>query len=809
MVASIRLKVANQANMADLCFMAINIEKIGNVISYFKAKCILCGETIECFQSNGENHPRTWKEQYLLQHLVSCHDSVNKLLKLHIIHISDTPTIPRQEKQSDLTSYFGKRSKSTPTQVEIVPVIPVVNDVIPIPAPLDIVNRQDVMKTMRIIMSNIALSWNKHGKGSDLYWDSELATYYESNRMIPKLYNYMRYYIKELMHSIPDYSYSCDCWSVANVKFKAICFFVHFYYRNQFVSLLLDVKSIDNSKADSIKDIFLEVVKEYGLDKNKYITTDNAKSNENAFGELRIGCFAHRINTACTHLTTKSSRIVGGLSVMERKTIADFFNTAEHICHVFRGHMWDVFETWCNKYLMLFPDLKEVKVRKPTKPCQTRWIGRLVYLEWLRECGVAAFRFLCITGSNGVDLVAFHECLIQVPMVLSLLSIMNNALELLAVEKESSAHLVIPLLHHMKKVFSSEQYTQSRKRGGRVRKDGGCEMEVEGEEEEKEEEEEDGLFEFGKEETCSVDMTIPDLILKCFRYELNEGCLKLSKIEEEIFKAAACCFVRVNDFSPEVFNMCVDEGRKKYKEYVTVDSELARSYYDYDGFLGHVLGSLRLEKYSEDESPFRKALIYRNGGESGVYLKGVHSNDYDPSFSEYYNMNISNLEKKRKSLQKALNNERTRNTEEIKTNLSFINRMIRIRREKLNADVCEDYVTNMDLYEVVTDVASYVGKERIDDLYCMKTERLFESNPESLADVKKWMQASLHYPATESACERFFRQLSLIVKKQYRTKMNGDKSCQIAFLHYYAVQIYYLLGFGKERVDDLGDIFMM
>ena len=40
-VASIRLKVANQANMADLCFMAINIEKIGNVISYFKAKCIL------------------------------------------------------------------------------------------------------------------------------------------------------------------------------------------------------------------------------------------------------------------------------------------------------------------------------------------------------------------------------------------------------------------------------------------------------------------------------------------------------------------------------------------------------------------------------------------------------------------------------------------------------------------------------------------------------------------------------------------------------------------------------------------------
>ena len=236
---------------------------------------------------------------------------------------------------------------------------------------------------------------------------------------------------------------------------------------------------------------------------------------------------------------------------------------------------------------------------------------------------------------------------------------------------------------------------------------------------------------------------------------------------------------------------------------------MARSYYDYDGFVEHALGSLKPANYSEDESPFRKALIYRNGGLPGVYLKGVHSNDYNPSYSEYYNMNISNLEKKRKSLQAALNNGRTKNKEAITPIITFIDRIIKIRRGKLDADICEDYVNNKELYEVVSGVSSYVGNERVDDLYCMKTESLFENNPESLAGVKKWMQASLHYPATESACERFFRQLSLIVKKQYRTKMNGDKSCQIAFLHYYAVQIYYLLGFGKEKVDDLGDIFMM
>ena len=124
---------------------------------------------------------------------------------------------------------------------------------------------------------------------------------------------------------------------------------------------------------------------------------------------------------------------------------------------------------------------------------------------------MAAFRFLCITGSNGIDLVAFHECLIQVLMVLSLLSIMNNALELLAVEKASSAHLVIPLLHHMKTIFSSEQYIQTG-RGRKANIDKVCEMEVE--EEEEEEEDDDGLFELGNERACGDESSIPDLILK-------------------------------------------------------------------------------------------------------------------------------------------------------------------------------------------------------------------------------------------------------------------------------------------------------
>ena len=62
----------------------------------------------------------------------------------------------------------------------------------------------------------------------------------------------------------------------------------------------------------------------------------------------------------------------------------------------------------------------------------------------------------------------------------------------------------------------------------------------------------------------------------------------------------------------------------------------------------------------------------------------------------------------------------------------------------------------------------------------------------------------------QAACERFFRNLSLIEKKQYRLNLDGTKACQLAVLRYYSSEIYQWMGKGKTTTKKtLYDIMYM
>ena len=119
---------------------------------------------------------------------------------------------------------------------------------------------------MRIITSNIALTWNKRNKSNDLYWEKELAAYYQSKTIIALIYQNMKFYIKTLLKEVNDYSFSCDGWSVLNVNFKAICVLCPFYYKKQFKPLLLDVVLIENSSVGNFKTWLENTCKENKLD---------------------------------------------------------------------------------------------------------------------------------------------------------------------------------------------------------------------------------------------------------------------------------------------------------------------------------------------------------------------------------------------------------------------------------------------------------------------------------------------------------------------------------------------------------------
>ena len=56
-------------------------------------------------------------------------------------------------------------------------------------------------------------------------------------------------------------------------------------------------------------------------------------------------------------------------------------------------------------------------------------------------------------------------------------------------------------------------------------------------------------------------------------------------------------------------------------------------------------------------------------------------------------------------------------------------------------------------------------------------------NKERVAILRDMVNSVLCIPASEAVCERFFRNMSLRVKKQYVTNLNCKKACMITYLN--------------------------
>ena len=66
-------------------------------------------------------------------------------------------------------------------------------------------------------------------------------------------------------------------------------------------------------------------------------------------------------------------------------------------------------------------------------------------------------------------------------------------------------------------------------------------------------------------------------------------------------------------------------------------------------------------------------------------------------------------------------------------------------------------------------------------------------NKERVAILRDMMNSVLCIPASEAVCERFFRNLSLRVKKQYVTNLKCNKACMITYLNSNCSLVYDIL----------------
>lgn len=194
------------------------------------------------------------------------------------------------------------------------------------------------MGTMRIVLSNQALSWNKHWSMGREYWEGFIAPYHVTHSTISLIYGNVKAMVKGIIPCFSRYSLSCDCWSTNNNDLKAICWFIHAFHNGKYRSILLDCHPIKDSSAHSLEISLRRVCDFYGLDSDAYITTDNATSNVSAFSGHRFQCMAHALNSACSHLTsnTRQNTSTYGLTVEERKEVREFFKTVDTVCSIFR-----------------------------------------------------------------------------------------------------------------------------------------------------------------------------------------------------------------------------------------------------------------------------------------------------------------------------------------------------------------------------------------------------------------------------------------------------------------------------------------
>lgn len=791
---------------AECCYHVVNVIKDKNEGNKFTAVCLLCGESIKPFNDcNTSSGWAKWRGRVLIDHLVVKHNASLQQIEHSFSSMSDLRgrDVPKRNPSMIITDLFKSKRKKN-EECSIVPLNNqeeeelVVNNSSPC-YPLGLgtgysyISPIHVTQIMRVITGNIPLTWNKR-EAWTLYWSDILANYYHTSKCLKDIANNMRLVVKKFLQNYDYYTISFDCWSTLKVSFKAVCFFAHVYSDGKYTSFLLDVKPLTDGSSECLQKAYQEVASFYNLKDGVLFVGDSAAVNTAAFGDRKLLCFAHCLNTACSHLTSttsdSSARVKYGLTFDERHKVSNYFGGIVTLCQVFRGSAFKELKEWFEEKKATMEDVEKENLVKPLKVCETRWIEKLQYLEWARKFGIICFRFLCCTGSRGLNITLIHECLIQLPEVLMCLNVLNNALELLVAEKKCTSHLVLPILRALSTFFESEGQ----------------------------------LFQ-GE---------IPRLIAKSFLHELKSGCLTIPSESKNLYMCATSCCTNMCEVDENLFNECLDVSDSFFKmvwelcderERKTFPSKCSSSYKQY------VCALMKLKPAEVEEStdnPLKKALFYREGGVDNYFLIGkLHECADYARLDSLMQMSEEELDKKISELEKKLKKYYSNKPDNIvKDFQSDVISSEHKRGRKSQKDMIEheyallrywkcnglaepDNMLKFNRSNPLQNDFTVLRRNTSDKKGCslFNTPKTPQYDGIINEPVKRYYEACLCLASTESDCERFFRLLSLVVKKQYRVCLNGDKACDIALLKYYSNMVYYLFGNGISQKRSISSMF--
>ena len=542
----------------------------------------------------------------------------------------------------------------------------------------------------------------------------------------------------------------------------------------------MDCHPIEDSSAHSLEISLRRVCDFYGLDSDAYITTDNATSNVSAFSGHRFRCMAHALNSACSHLTsnTRQNTSTYGLTVEERKEVREFFKTVDTVCSIFRTKSaFTDLSGWYEEKKGLMGDI-QVNMQTPLEPCETRWIEQINNLKWLRKFGVLVYRYLICGHNHTIDVIRLHSCLFQLPEVLVLLNLLNNAINLLAPEEEGSFHLVLPVLYKLRVM----------------------------------------LHVFHPRESVGI------LIKKSLLYELDNGCLVIPDKNLQFYQCASACYPRLKDICKDIYDECMAVGEKCYSSYYNSLDESqkelgTRSSESLHGIVESEVLTLTKPK-DDDIRALDYGLMYM---EEDPFLIGYISPVDDDNMDVLLCMSEAEITRLIKATRKSIKRKedalkvkedpRLREEKRVLESKQKIYELWKENGGSRDDDLIRSMLPQAGVNQIEMDnhLSTMVSKKKGSNLYC-RYNTLFRSKSYSktYSPADLFVELCLCFASTEAACERFFRYLSLIEKKQYRLNLDGTKACQLAVLRYYSSEIYQWMGKGKTTTKKtLYDIMYM
>lgn len=763
---------------SELFFFVVDVNDTNPKEKFFLAQCLLCGEKVKPFSiATTSSEWNKWRGEALINHLVTRHNcscsivnqsfssitNLNSCVKTVVKEKNSVISFAPVSKRQKLNSDENPSVSSSTVEENSLAFTPIIR----LPS-IKEMSKLQVTKLMRVIAMNLPLT-SERNELYELYWKDIIPGYDTIQKLSTVLYDNMKIVIKSFLSNITHYSISFDCWSTYDVGFKAICFFAHVYQEGHYRSLLLDVKSMEDSTSASISNAFQEVTKEYQLNTTDIrVVGDNASSNVSAF-KNKLTCFAHAFNTACSHLIKKTEdsklKIGLGTSLDERKKMDAFFSIAETVCGLIRGSAFKKLCSWHGKYKDKMDDLTGLSLKKPNKPCETRWLERINHFEYLRKYGVLIFRVLCCTQNKSINLQLLHDCLVQLPEILFILNAVNNSLQILAFEKKATAHLVLPILNQLKDFFKD------------------CQV------------------------SCAYE--IPKLMAKSFLYELNYGCLKINDEQMPYYQCASACFFDLQIIDKELMKKCVNTANIKYEEFFN-------KYYPelciqgYDRFISGMEFDYSTISHDMIKKEVKNAIFFREGGAKNFFLFGelydTFKSAFRHSFSLIPEIEVDQLQQSNSIVIKKKSGRPKKNATILQDQLKMIenwksnggaeddNRpMTKLPNEKIGCQY----------FDVVMTYTSDKKSQSIFINPVAETKHGYQNKA-----LRELYEYSLCTSPTEADCERFFRILSLFVKKQYRTNMKASTWCTLSFLKYYGREIYYLFGQGRNNDTSIEKVLL-